>query len=41
MHFPDSSDLPVGYSGSEAGNQKYVAREILADCTFNIKGVAI
>ena len=32
--FPDSSDLPVGYSGGAAGNQKRTAQELLADDTF-------
>ena len=30
MYFPDSSDPPVGYSGSAAGNLKYTVREIPA-----------
>ena len=34
MHVPDSSDPPVEYSGSAAGNQKQTAQEILADSTF-------
>ena len=34
MHFPDSSDSPVGYSGSAAGNLKQTAREIPADGAF-------
>ena len=33
LHFPDSSDPPVRYSGSAAGNQKQIAREIPADGT--------
>ena len=34
MHFPDSSDLPVVYSGSAAGNLKQTAQEIPADGAF-------
>ena len=34
MHFPDSSDLPVGYSGRAAGNLKQTAREIPEDGAF-------
>ena len=31
MHLPNNPDLPVRYSGSEAGNQQWIAREIPAD----------
>ena len=34
MRLADSPDLPVGYSGSAVGNQKYIAPEIPADGTF-------
>ena len=33
MHFSDSSDPPVRYSGSPAGNRKQTALEIPADGT--------
>ena len=34
MHFSNSADPPVGYSGSAGGNLKQTAREIPADGAF-------
>ena len=34
MHFPDTSDQAVGYSGSTARNQIQIVQEIPADDTF-------
>ena len=34
MPFPNSSDLPVRYSGSAVGNQLQMAQDVPADSTF-------